>query len=164
QSITSGHFTDTEITKQRGVLGQSPEKFIPPTVKGTWPAFWLTSAKYYNNQRTCPPESDIVEVKGTAENWFNTYNTSQVIKSDRVPWPNDSQFHSIKAVLTPVNDADVRIEYYMDNALRATHYGAKFVGNPLSLIINLQTEGSSGSPGPKEPTIFQARNVKVTRK
>ncbi|KAI3602851.1 glycoside hydrolase family 16 protein [Moniliophthora roreri] len=138
-------------------------EFIPPIVNGMWPAFWLTSAEYVNNQRSWPPECDIGEWKGKPENWFNTYNTSRIIKSDIVPWPNDKQFHSLKAVITAENDADVRIDFYLDNALKTTQYGANFVNVPMSLIINLQTEGSSGSPGPKGTTIFQVRNVKVTR-
>uniref|UniRef100_A0A0W0FW18 GH16 domain-containing protein n=1 Tax=Moniliophthora roreri TaxID=221103 RepID=A0A0W0FW18_MONRR len=130
-------------------------EFSAPTDRGTWPAFWLTSAIGW------PPEVDIGEWKGTAENWFNTFNTSSVVRTDRVPWPSDLSFQSLKAVLTAQNDADVRIEFYMNNELRATQYGAGFVDVPI--IINLQMEGSSGTPGPSEGATYQARNVQVTR-
>ncbi|ESK96360.1 glycoside hydrolase family 16 protein [Moniliophthora roreri MCA 2997] len=132
-------------------------EFSAPTDRGTWPAFWLTSAIGW------PPEVDIGEWKGTAENWFNTFNTSSVVRIDRVPWPSDLSFQSLKAVLTAQNDADVRIEFYMNNELRATQYGAGFVDVPMWLIINLQMEGSSGTPGPSEGATYQARNVQVTR-
>ncbi|KAF4567274.1 hypothetical protein EYR40_006271 [Pleurotus pulmonarius] len=111
-----------------------------------------------------PPEADIGEWKGTNDNWFNTFNTSSVVRSDLVAWPADLSFHSLKAVLKPEpNGADVRIDFFMDNALRATQFGKGFVGKALWLIINLQMEGSSGSPGPTGTTTYKARNVVVTR-
>ncbi|KAF8999107.1 hypothetical protein BDQ17DRAFT_1428007 [Cyathus striatus] len=118
-------------------------EFSSPTTQGTWPAFWLTAVNGW------PPETDIGEWKGTDDNWFNTFNTSSVVRSDLASWPADLSFHSLKAILTAEpNNADVKIQFYMDNALRATQYGQGFVGSPLWLIINLQMEGSSGSPGP----------------
>ncbi|GLB39106.1 putative glycoside hydrolase family 16 protein [Lyophyllum shimeji] len=111
-----------------------------------------------------PPETDIAEWKGTANNWFNTFNTSSIVRSDLVSWPTDLSFHSLKAVLTAEsNNADVKIQFYMDNVLKATQYGQGFVGKPMWLIVNLQMEGSSGSPGPTGTTTYKARNVVVTR-
>ncbi|KAL0070294.1 Galactan endo-beta-1,3-galactanase [Marasmius tenuissimus] len=111
-----------------------------------------------------PPEVDIGEWKGTNQNWFNTFNTSSVVRSDLVNWPADLSFHSLKAVLTAQsNNADVKIDFYMDNTLRATQYGQGFVGKALWLIVNLQMEGSSGSPGPSGTTTYKIRNVQVTR-
>jgi hypothetical protein len=81
-----------------------------------------------------PPEVDIGEWKGTANNWCNTFNTSSIVKSDLLAWPTDLSFHSLKAVLTAQGDnTTVRIQFYMDNVLRATQYGANFVGKPLWL-------------------------------
>ncbi|KAF5383277.1 hypothetical protein D9615_005041 [Tricholomella constricta] len=132
--------------------------FSAPTARGTWPAFWLTAVNSW------PPEVDIGEWKGTANNWFNTFNTSSIVRSDLVGWPTDLSFHSIKAVLTAQpNNSDVKIQFYMDNVLRTTQYGQAFVGKPLWLIVNLQMEGSSGSPGPTGTTTYKVRNVVVTR-
>ena len=41
--------------------------------------------------------------------------------------------------------------------------GANFVNKAMWLIINLQMEGSAGSPGPTSDTIYRARNVYVGR-
>jgi hypothetical protein len=86
-----------------------------------------------------PPEVDIGEWKGTPQNWFNTFNTSSIVRSDLVNWPSDLSFHSIKSVLTAQpNGADVKIDFYMDNSLRATQYGKGFVGKPLWLYVLFQ--------------------------
>ncbi|KAK7448146.1 Galactan endo-beta-1,3-galactanase [Stygiomarasmius scandens] len=133
-------------------------EFSAPTARGTWPAFWLTAVVGW------PPEADIGEWKGTNDNWYNTFNTSSVVRSDLVAWPSDLSFHSLKAVLTAeANGVDVKIDFFMDNVHRATQFGAGFVGKALWLIINLQMEGSSGSPGPSGTTRYMARNVQVTR-
>ncbi|KAL1698207.1 glycoside hydrolase family 16 protein [Schizophyllum commune] len=132
-------------------------EFSAPTAKGTWPAFWLNAASGW------PPEIDIGEWKGTADNWFNTFNTSSQVKSTTVPWPTDLSFHSLQAVLTAEpNGADVRVDFSMDGALKATHYAKDYVGKTLNLIINLQMEGSSGTPAPADGATYQARNVEVT--
>lgn len=144
------------VTAQRGYTLSG--EFSAPTVRGTWPAFWLTGVNSW------PPEVDIGEWKGTPENWFNTFNTSSVVRSDIVPWPADLSFHSIRAVLAAQpNGADVRIQFYMDNVLRATQFGKGFVGKPLWLIINLQMEGSSGTPGPSGTTTYKVRNLQVSQ-
>ncbi|KAF8067763.1 endo-beta-1,3-galactanase [Lyophyllum atratum] len=133
-------------------------EFSAPTVRGTWPAFWLTAVNGW------PPEADIGEWKGTANNWYNTFNTSSIVRSDLVSWPTDLSFHALKVVLTAQpNNADVKLQFYMDNVLRATQYGQGFVGKPMWLIVNLQMEGSAGSPGPTGTTTYKIRNVVVTR-
>ncbi|KAJ7599244.1 endo-beta-1,3-galactanase [Mycena floridula] len=133
-------------------------EFSAPTTKGTWPAFWLTAVNGW------PPETDIGEWKGTANNWCNTFNTSSIVRSDLLAWPTDLSFHALKAVLTAESDGStVKIDFYLDNVFRVTQYGAGFVGAPMWLIINLQMEGSSGSPGPTSTTTYKARNVVVTR-
>ncbi|KAJ7057839.1 endo-beta-1,3-galactanase [Mycena amicta] len=133
-------------------------EFSSPTTFGTWPAFWLTAVNSW------PPETDIGEWKGTANNWFNTFNTSSIVKSTIIPWPTDLSFHALKAVLTAeANNVDVRIDFFMDNVLVGTQFGSGFVGQPLWLIINLQMEGSAGSPGPTGTTTYKVRNLQVTR-
>ena len=134
-------------------------EFSAPTNAGTWPAFWVTAVNGW------PPEADIGEWKGTPQNWFNTFNTSSIVKSTLVDWPSDLSFHSLKAVMTAQpNGVDVKIDFYMDNSFKVTQYGAGFVGKPLWLIINLQMEGSSGSPNPRPGTTsYKIRNVSVSR-
>ncbi|KAK7688546.1 Galactan endo-beta-1,3-galactanase [Cerrena zonata] len=131
-------------------------EFSAPTAHGTWPAFWLTAVNGW------PPEADIGEWKGTADNWYNTFNTSSQVKSTLVSWPTDLSFHSLRADLT-AQGSTVKIDFYMDNQLKTTQYGANFAGAPLWLIINLQMEGSSGSPGPTGTTTYKIRNIQVTR-
>jgi beta-glucanase (GH16 family) len=132
--------------------------FSAPTVFGTWPAFWLTAVNSW------PPETDIGEWKGTNNNWFNTFNTSTIVKSTLVDWPADLSFHTLKAVLTAEsNNVDVRIDFYMDGVFQVSQYGEGFVNQPLWLIIDLQMEGSSGSPGPTGTTTYKVRNLQITR-
>lgn len=81
-----------------------------------------------------PPETDIGEWKGTNNNWYNTFNTSSIVRSNLVAWPGDLSFHSLKAVLTAEPDGtDVKIDFYMDNVFKATQYGQGFVGKALWL-------------------------------
>ncbi|CAK5272896.1 unnamed protein product [Mycena citricolor] len=132
-------------------------EFSAPTTFGTWPAFWLTAVNSW------PPEVDIGEWKGTKNNWYNTFNTSSAVVSHLVPWPSDLSFHALKAVMTAQpNGADVKIDFYLDNVFQVTQIGAGFVNQPLWLIIDLQMEGSSGSPGPTGKTTYKVRNLSVT--
>ncbi|EIN03590.1 hypothetical protein PUNSTDRAFT_109359 [Punctularia strigosozonata HHB-11173 SS5] len=164
--LTIDYFSGTIYAKDditvdgTDVVGYVVEgEFIAPTAVGTWPAFWLTAVNSW------PPEADIGEWKGTQQTWFNTFNTSSEVKSTIVAWPDDGEFHSVKAVLSSIegDSSDVTIDYYLDNVLQATHVGADFLGAPLYLIIDLQMEGSSGSPGPTGTTTYQIRNVQVTK-
>jgi len=157
------YFSGTVFSKvQVNVDGTSAKgfqiegEFIAPTAFGTWPAFWLTAVNGW------PPEADIGEWKGTSQNWFNTFRTPSDVTSSIVSWPNNGQFHSLKAVLRAVNSVNVTIDYYLDNVHQAQHTG-NFVGKPMWLIIDLQMEGSSGSPGPGGTTTYQIRNVKMTK-
>ncbi len=61
-------------------------------------------------------------------------------------------WHTYRAWITKVSATDVDM---------AVHHARGFVGKPMLLIINLQVEGSSGSPGPS--TYYRARNVYVGR-
>ncbi|TDL26925.1 glycoside hydrolase family 16 protein [Rickenella mellea] len=135
-------------------------EFISPTATGTWPAIWLTAVNGW------PPEADIGEWKGTEQNWFNTFRTANDVSSTIVPWPTDGNFHSVKAVLraVPGSTSDLTIAYYLDDVLQAIHNAAGFMGQAMWLYLShFQMEGSSGSPGPSGTTIFQARNVIVTK-
>ncbi|WP_241562262.1 glycoside hydrolase [Streptomyces hoynatensis] len=132
-------------------------EFQAPSAPGTWPAFWLTGVNSW------PPESDILEFKGDARNWFNTFRTSSDVDSTIVSVSSPGSWHEYRAWITKVNDADVDIHYYLDGTWKGAHRGAGFVGKPLWLICNLQMEGSSGSSGPSGETLYHARNVYVGR-
>ena len=133
-------------------------EFQAPSARGTWPAFWLTGATSW------PPESDILEFKGDGRNWFNTYrNASGTWSNTIVPVSNPGGWHGYRAWIAKVNSTDVDIHYYLDGAWVGQHRGANFVNKPMWLIINLQMEGSAGSPGPTSDTFYRARNVYMGR-
>lgn len=132
-----------------------------PTVRGTWPAFWLTGVNSW------PPESDILEFKGSSVNWQNTFdgpdwtsvNTQTILTTVSSP----GSWHSYRAWITKVNSTDVDIHYYVDGAWKGVHRAPNFVGKPMWLIINMQMEGSSGSPGPTSTRTYKTRNPYIGR-
>ncbi|KAK3942353.1 concanavalin A-like lectin/glucanase domain-containing protein [Diplogelasinospora grovesii] len=130
-------------------------EFKATTTKGTWPAFWLTAVNGW------PPEVDMAEWKGSGKISFNTFNTSSQVRARDVSYPSPSDFHKIKTEIRDHNGKDLKITFYMDDNLIETQYGRDFLGKPMYLIIDLQMEGSSGSPGPNEDTLFQVRNLEV---
>lgn len=132
-------------------------QFQAPGTRGTWPAFWLTGVQSW------PPESDILEFKGDARNWFNTFRTARDVDSTVVGVGSPGSWHQYRAWITKVNATDVDIHYYVDGIWKAVHHARGFVGKPMWLIVNLQMEGSSGSPGPSGTTLYRARDVYLGR-
>ncbi|KAI0887124.1 concanavalin A-like lectin/glucanase domain-containing protein [Annulohypoxylon maeteangense] len=130
-------------------------EFKATTTKGTWPAFWLTAVQGW------PPEIDMAEWKGSGKISFNTFNTSSVLSWKDVAYSSPDQFHTIKCEVRDINQKDVSAKFYMDGTLIATQVGGGFFGKAMYLIIDLQMEGSSGSPGPTTDTLFQVRNLEV---
>jgi len=131
-------------------------EFQAPNVRGTWPAFWITRAGDWTH------EVDILEFKGNTENWCNTYDGGW--ETTRINIPDSmTAWHSYKLVATKASGTDVTTRFYIDGTLRGTHTLSGGMGKCFWLIINLQMEGSSGSPGPSAPTFYRARNVVVTR-
>jgi len=124
-----------------------------PTVKGTWPAFWLTGVKGW------PPESDIMEFKGDSTVWQNTYNGKWDNTLTNVPTAGDWHKYRLVAEMTSADTVD--FHYYIDNDLKATHTQTGFIGQPLWLLFDYQTEGSSGSPGPTDTTYTYLRNPTI---
>jgi hypothetical protein len=106
---------------------------------GSWPAMWLCYAYGW------PPESDIMEFKGNANCWQNTFQTSGQTTS-HVNWVNDplNTSHTYKIWINRVDSTYVTIDYYIDGNWKARDT-ADFTGKPMNLIIDLQTEGSSGT-------------------
>jgi hypothetical protein len=131
--------------------------FEAPAQTGAWPAFWLSGATSW------PPESDILEYKGNNVNWFNTFRTSSDVSTTTVNVSSPGNWHTYRAWISQVSSSDVHIDYYIDGVWQAEHDAAGFVGKPMWIIIDLQTEGSSGSPGPTGTTSFRARNLYVGR-
>jgi len=128
------------------------------SVKGTWPAFWLNSAIGW------PPESDIMEFKGSATCWQNTYyNLSSAWSSVGSAVTTPTNWHTYTAWIAKYSSTNVKIEYWIDGVLKTTQYGLNFMNVPLNLIIDYQMEGSSGTPGPTGTTVMNARNVTIQR-
>ncbi|MBC9796161.1 DUF2264 domain-containing protein [Sinomicrobium weinanense] len=147
------HLTISEEYPWYRVSGE----FKAPVAKGTWPAFWLTAVDGW------PPESDILEFKGDTFNWQNTFITPAEVSTIKKNIPDAMEkWHEYTAVLKRTDDEMVTIDYFIDGKKTGTHR-ANFTGKPLWLIINLQMEGSSGSPGPETETFYYARNVTVQR-
>lgn len=143
-------------------------EFMSPVARGTWPAFWITGASRW------PPESDILEFKGNNVCWQNTadgpdwrnigWETAKTTVADA-----DVAWHSYRVFMTRVKDergrwtSDVKCEYYIDGELKGTHTGTNFYNQTFDIIINLQMEGSSDSPGPLGETFYYAKNIVVKR-
>jgi hypothetical protein len=131
-------------------------EFKAPTGTGTWPSFWL------DGMESWPPEIDIMEFKGDSVNWQNTFRTSSDVSTIKKYVPEaDSRWHEYRVWIAKVSNTEVEIHFYIDDAWTGMHR-ANYVGKPLWIIINLQMEGSSGSPGP-DKAVMQVRNMYVGR-
>ena len=113
------------------------------------PLLWLTAGC-----RNRSAKADANPQKGSGDISFNTFNTSSIVSAHDVYYPNPNAWHSIKAEIRDENGKDVSINFYLDGKLQATQYGPDYVGKALYFIINLQMEGSSGSPGPRGSKLF----------
>ncbi|KAG9503955.1 hypothetical protein J7337_003914 [Fusarium musae] len=94
------------------------------------------------------PEIDIAEWKGSGKISFNTFNTSDEVTALDRDFPNPEEWHFVRAELRDENGHDVRVKFFLDGVEQTTQYGRDYIGAGLRLIVNYQTEGSSGSPGP----------------
>lgn len=133
--------------------------FQVPFNKGTWPAFWITGSE------TWPPESDIMEFKGTDTIWQNTAtgpdwkHLSWQNKLTAVVKPQD--WHNYKIVMEKTSSTAVSIDYYIDGVKTDTHT-ANFVDKPFWLIINMQMGGDSGTAARSLKTaVMKGKNVYV---
>lgn len=130
------------VTVTRGTTVELAGEFRAPVARGTWPAFWLTAVDGW------PPEVDLAEWKGSGKISFNTFNTSSQVAARDVAYPSPNDFHAVRCVLWDENGSDVSVRFYLDDKLVTTQVGKGFTGKALYLILDLQMEGSSGSPGP----------------
>jgi len=113
------------------------------TAKGTWPAFWLTAVQSW------PPEIDMAEWKGSGKISFNTFNTSSSASTKDIAYPDPGEWHDVKCQVRDNGGGVAQVKYWLDGREVTTHYGRGYVGKEMYLVVNLQMEGSSGSPGPK---------------
>jgi hypothetical protein len=90
----------------------------------------------------------MAEWKGSGKISFNTFNTSSSVQAKDVAYKEPGKWHDIKCQLRDNGNNIVQVKYWMDGTEVTTHYGKDYVGKELYLVINLQMEGSSGSPGP----------------
>ncbi|KAF9891830.1 hypothetical protein FE257_003315 [Aspergillus nanangensis] len=135
------HSTDP-ITVEAGSGFNIQAEFQATTATGTWPAFWL------NGDWTWPPEIDMAEWKGSGDISFNTFNSSSEVQALDVEYPSPDDFHTVRTEIRDIDGSNISVKFFLDDTEVTTQYGADYVGKPLNLIINLQMEGSSGSPGP----------------
>ncbi|KAH8425185.1 glycoside hydrolase family 16 protein [Aspergillus melleus] len=143
----------TTFTVEEGSGFNIEAEFQAPVGTGTWPAFWL------NGANTWPPEIDLAEWKGTGDISFNTFNSSSEVQALDTEYPSPDDFHTIRTEIRDEDGSNISVAFYLDDKLLTTQYGGEYVGKPLHLIINLQMEGSSGTPGPSEDTYYRIRNL-----
>lgn len=132
-------------------------EFKAPIKKGTWPAFWLTAVKGW------PPEIDILEFKGDADNWQNTFITSKNCTTIKKNIPDALEnWHQYSIELSRIDATHTKVIYFLDGEKTGEHW-TDFTNKPMWLIINLQMEGSSGTVDALESTSYSARNVTIKR-
>ena len=153
-AIHSKHkITVTKEYPEYKISGQ----FKAPISAGTWPAFWITAVNGW------PPESDILEFKGDAVNWQNTFITPKNVTTVKTTLQDAPvQWHTYTAYLKMIDEAHTLITYYIDGEWKGEH-STNFTNKPMWLIVNLQMEGSSGTPGPETETNFYAKNISIKR-
>ena len=145
------------ITKEHPVYEISGE-FMAPTDTGTWPAFWLTAVNGW------PPESDILEFKGNAVNWQNTFIAPKDVTTIKQTILDASKkWHTYKAILKRLDDQHASLTYFIDGEQTGVHY-TNFANKPLWLIVNLQMDGSSGRASGLEEASYLAKNIIVKRR
>ena len=101
-------------------------QFQAPTVKGTWPAFWLTGANSW------PPEIDLAEWKGNGDISFNTLGLDDVWITKNVAY-SSSSFQTLTMDVLDYNGVDVQTKFYMNGVLQSTQIGKGMVGQPFWL-------------------------------
>jgi beta-glucanase (GH16 family) len=103
-------------------------QFLAPTIKGTWPAFWLTGVDSW------PPEIDLAEWKGDGDISFNTCNMNGVWITDNVSY-NSSSFQTLTMDVMDLNGADVQTNFYLNGVLQSTQTGKAMVDKPFWLWV-----------------------------
>jgi beta-glucanase (GH16 family) len=91
-------------------------EFQAPSAPGTWPAFWMV-----NGHGDWPPELDILEFKGDAYNWQNTFHKPHkcLIAKTRIDHPE--HWHSYRAWIELKSHHNIEVHYYVDEKWIACH-------------------------------------------
>ncbi|CAG8634157.1 26011_t:CDS:2, partial [Gigaspora rosea] len=133
--------------------------FKAPTIKGTWPAFWITCSSSW------PPEVDILEFKGRTFNNFNIYLINETVPtySNQTNITSPKDWNTFSFYMNMINNNDVSLALSLNNMPNITHTAKGYVGKQFWLIIDLQMEESSGSPGPSSDTFYYLRNVEIIK-
>jgi hypothetical protein len=113
-------------------------RFAVPYQSGAWPAFWFTSTGGWDL------ESDIMEFKGNNTCWQNTYDWGRW-QNKLTAVSNPAATHTYKAWVNKISATELEIHYYIDGSWKAAHRMRNAVNRDNYVIIDLQTEGSSGS-------------------
>ena len=133
-----------------------------PSVTGTWPCVWI------NGVNSWPPESDIMEFRGSSTVWQNTYNGVWQRAGTAISDPGGS-WHTYRLVASLEDSTHVDFHYYVDGNMMSGQTSTTFVGVPCWLIVDFQMEGGSGwdagsgSPGPATPQFFFLANLVAKR-
>ena len=144
------------VSKEFPVYEVSGE-FKAPIASGTWPAFWMTAVDSW------PPETDILEFKGDAVNWQNTFITPKDVTTIKKEIPDAlEKWHEYKVRLQWLDESHASITYYIDSVQQGVHY-TNFSNKPMWLIVNLQMEGSSGEANGLEGCSYFAKNICIKR-
>lgn len=163
--LTISYHSGTVYAKQKITVSDAEPYWIisgdfqVPTATGTWPAFWITGANSW------PPEIDIMEFKGNNNCWQNTATgpdwTAVAWQGVQTAVSNAGNWHNYKLIMKRSSATNISEDLFIDGVKTATH-SADFMNKPFWLIIDLQTEGSSGASGSgPQSTSMQARNVYV---
>lgn len=145
------------VTKEYPLYEISGE-FKAPIAPGTWPAFWMTGVDSW------PPETDILEFKGDAVNWQNTFITPKDVTTIKKEISDAADsWHAYKVRLQWLDESHASITYYIDEVQQGVHY-TNFSNKPMWLIVNLQMEGSSGEADGLEGCSYFAKNICVKRR
>ncbi|KAJ9298586.1 CAZyme family GH16 [Paecilomyces variotii] len=156
-AVPTSVYALNKLTVESGSGYDIQVSFQAPTEKGTWPAFWVTGATSW------PPEIDIAEWKGNGDISFNTFNTSSSVEAKNLEYDSPDNFHTVNAEIRDEDGLNISVKFYLDGALITTQYGSDYISQPLWLIIDLQMEGSSGSPGPTANTTYLMKDLSVVK-
>jgi len=105
-----------KVTKELPFWEISGEVMLP-TIKSTWPAFWLTGVDSW------PPEIDLVEFKGAPINWMNTVTGEHWKKTkwttEKTRVDNASTvWHTYKLTLQRIDETNTIVSMFLDGILK----------------------------------------------
>ena len=153
------HFNKTINVNSSNPYWVIEGEFQMPTKQGVWPAFSLVDASTSHNL------INIVEFKGNSTGLFNAIGNSEdyyIVSDNEKELPDAStSWHTYKIILKVLDEGFIQIAYYVDGEIIEDWQWLYHIDRmQLHLVIHLQMEGASGSPGP-ETAFLRARNISV---